>query len=77
MGFQELLDERIHTGYIITSYHYPEEKEFDFKDFYTRLQVKGMWDDLYKKVKTYFDWYCNFPSWADIKPDVEQVFLKV
>lgn len=40
MGFQELLDERIHKGYIITSYHYPEEKEFDFKEFYTRLQVK-------------------------------------
>ncbi|XP_041353312.1 2-aminoethylphosphonate--pyruvate transaminase-like [Gigantopelta aegis] len=40
LGFKELLDEKI-SGYIITSYHYPKDTNFDFKDFYNRLNEKG------------------------------------
>ncbi|XP_064602439.1 LOW QUALITY PROTEIN: 2-aminoethylphosphonate--pyruvate transaminase-like [Liolophura sinensis] len=39
LGFKELLDDR-HDGYIITSYHYPKDPKFSFKDFYTRLNDK-------------------------------------
>ncbi|XP_072023901.1 2-aminoethylphosphonate--pyruvate transaminase-like [Amphiura filiformis] len=40
MGFKELLDDS-HKGYIITSYYYPDQEKFDFKEFYTKLQSKG------------------------------------
>ncbi|XP_014667500.1 PREDICTED: 2-aminoethylphosphonate--pyruvate transaminase-like isoform X2 [Priapulus caudatus] len=36
LGFRELLDDS-HRGYIITSYHFPNDPNFDFKTFYTRL----------------------------------------
>ena len=39
-GFQEFLDIS-HTGYIITSYNFPANENFDFKQFYQRLSDKG------------------------------------
>ncbi|XP_038074738.1 2-aminoethylphosphonate--pyruvate transaminase-like [Patiria miniata] len=38
-GFKTLLDDT-HDGFIITSFHYPQHDNFNFKDFYTRLQEK-------------------------------------
>ncbi|XP_065069699.1 2-aminoethylphosphonate--pyruvate transaminase-like [Rhopilema esculentum] len=40
MGFKEFLDDS-HKGYIITSYFFPEDKSFDFKQFYQKLSDKG------------------------------------
>ena len=40
LGFKELLDESV-QGYIITSYYYPKDPNFSFKEFYNRLNEKG------------------------------------
>lgn len=40
MGFKEFL-EPYHQGYIITSYHFPDNENFSFKEFYNRLNDKG------------------------------------
>ena len=40
LGFKQLLTEDI-AGYIITSYYFPKDPNFDFKDFYDRLNDKG------------------------------------
>jgi 2-aminoethylphosphonate-pyruvate transaminase len=40
MGFRSYLKSE-HRGYIITSFHYPQHPNFDFKNFYTRLSQKG------------------------------------
>ncbi|XP_022094888.1 uncharacterized protein LOC110981542 isoform X2 [Acanthaster planci] len=40
LGFKTLLD-NTHEGFIITSFHYPQHPNFNFKDFYTRLQEKA------------------------------------
>ena len=42
LGFKELLDESV-QGYIITSYFYPNDPNFNFMDFYNRLNEKGEW----------------------------------
>lgn len=39
LGFQTLLDDKIQSP-VITSFLYPN-KDFDFKDFYTKLKAKG------------------------------------
>ena len=41
LGFQEFLDSS-HKGYIITSYKFPTDKNFDFQQFYTKLNERGM-----------------------------------
>ena len=41
LGFQEFLDSS-HKGYIITSYKFPSHKNFDFQQFYTKLNERGM-----------------------------------
>eukprot|EP01135_Chromosphaera_perkinsii_P010007 Nk52_evm42s1992 gene=Nk52_evmTU42s1992 len=41
MGFKELLDDS-HEGYIITSYHFPKDPNFDFEKFYTLLNDKDL-----------------------------------
>ena len=43
MGFQEFLDST-HKGYIITSYRFPSDPNFIFKDFYSELSDLGMCD---------------------------------
>ena len=40
-GFKEFLTDE-HTGYIITSYRFPEDPNFDFKRFYSRLSDMNM-----------------------------------
>lgn len=40
LGFREFVP-RKDQGYIITSYHYPEHPNFDFDDFYARLNQRG------------------------------------
>nr|KAG5712900.1 hypothetical protein BaRGS_007497 [Batillaria attramentaria] len=40
LGFKELLDRSV-QGYIITSYYYPQDPNFNFTDFYNRLNEKG------------------------------------
>ena len=40
MGFVEFLPESI-AGYIITTYLYPKDPNFDFTKFYTILYRKG------------------------------------
>ena len=40
MGFKEFLDSS-HEGYIITSFHFPKDKNFSFEEFYRRLNEKG------------------------------------
>lgn len=40
MGFKEYLS-RDKQGYIINSYHYPEQAAFDFKAFYNKLNDRG------------------------------------
>ena len=40
MGFKEYLT-RDKQGYIINSYHYPEQAAFDFKVFYNKLNDRG------------------------------------
>ena len=40
MGFKEYLDDS-HHGYIITSYYFPSDPNFDFKVFYQSLSDKG------------------------------------
>ena len=40
LGFKEFLDEQ-HDGYIITSYKFPEDENFDFSEFYNRLANAG------------------------------------
>ena len=40
LGFKELLDETV-QGYIITSYYYPSDPNFNFTEFYNRLNDKG------------------------------------
>lgn len=39
LGFQELLDPSV-AGYIITSYRYPQDANFNFPEFYNRLNDK-------------------------------------
>jgi len=41
LGFKQLLTEDI-AGYIITSYYFPKDPNFDFKDFYDRLNDKDL-----------------------------------
>ncbi len=40
MGFRAYLAEE-HMGYIITTYHYPRDENFDFEQFYRRLSDQG------------------------------------
>lgn len=40
MGFKEFLDDS-HDGYIITSFYYPEDSNFDFNVFDAKLGSKG------------------------------------
>ncbi|MHC4562081.1 MAG: 2-aminoethylphosphonate--pyruvate transaminase [Planctomycetota bacterium] len=40
MGFRPYLREE-HMGYIITTYHYPRDENFDFEQFYRRLSEQG------------------------------------
>ena len=40
MGFKPYLAENV-RGYIITSFHYPDHPNFNFKEFYERLSDKG------------------------------------
>lgn len=40
LGFKVLLEPSV-QGYIITSYYYPKDPKFDFKEFYNRLNDKG------------------------------------
>jgi hypothetical protein len=40
LGFKELLDQSV-QGYIITSYYFPKDPNFNFTDFYNRLNAKG------------------------------------
>lgn len=40
MGFAEYLPESI-QGHIITSFHYPDHPDFEFSDFYDRLNALG------------------------------------
>lgn len=40
LGFRELLDDT-HTGHIITSYHFPNDRNFNFEEFYTKLSQRG------------------------------------
>jgi 2-aminoethylphosphonate-pyruvate transaminase len=40
LGFKEYLSEE-KQGYIITSFHYPKDKNFEFKEFYNRLNDMG------------------------------------
>lgn len=39
LGFKELLDKSI-QGYIITSYYFPKDRNFNFTEFYNRLNEK-------------------------------------
>ena len=41
MGFKEFLSEE-HTGYIITSFFFPNSPKFDFVKFYSRLSDMNM-----------------------------------
>lgn len=41
MGFQEFLSSE-HKGYIITSYHFPSDPNFNFEEFYNRLNELDM-----------------------------------
>ncbi|BFZ07174.1 hypothetical protein BsWGS_10212 [Bradybaena similaris] len=41
LGFKELLDEKI-AGYIISSYLYPKDPNFNFTEFYNRLNEKDL-----------------------------------
>lgn len=41
LGFRELLSAD-HKGYIITSFHYPQDPAFHFGDFYERLNAKDL-----------------------------------
>lgn len=41
LGFKELLDEKI-AGYIISSFLYPKDKNFNFTEFYNRLNEKDL-----------------------------------
>ncbi|CAD5123877.1 DgyrCDS12183 [Dimorphilus gyrociliatus] len=41
LGFEEYLDESLQDAYIITSFKYPTQKDFDFKTFYEKLSDKG------------------------------------
>lgn len=36
-GFRQLVDKEHGAGHIITSFHYPENPNFHFEDFYNRL----------------------------------------
>lgn len=40
LGFEEFLGPK-HDGYIITSYKYPKDPNFNFKTFYSKLNEKG------------------------------------
>jgi 2-aminoethylphosphonate-pyruvate transaminase len=40
LGFKEYLEEE-KQGYIINTYHYPEQEHFDFKIFYQELNQRG------------------------------------
>jgi len=40
-GFQEFLAPE-HKGYIITSYCFPQDPNFNFNDFYMKLNERGM-----------------------------------
>ena len=41
LGFEELLSEK-DAGYIITSFRFPDDPNFDFKKFYDGLYSKGL-----------------------------------
>ena len=43
LGFEEFLDPS-HKGYIITSYKFPSDKNFNFQQFYTKLNERGKLD---------------------------------
>lgn len=49
MGFKEFLPEAI-AGYIITTYLYPGDPNFDFKKFYTSLYSKGKFRLQYMQI---------------------------
>ena len=53
LGFQELLDPKV-AGYIITSYKYPKDPNFNFPEFYNRLNEKGEQLVIKKKRNVYF-----------------------
>lgn len=40
-GFQQFLDEKTHHGYIITSFNYPNDSNFEFNKFYALLSDRG------------------------------------
>lgn len=40
LGFEEYLDETLQDAYIITSFKYPTQQNFDFKIFYEKLSEK-------------------------------------
>jgi 2-aminoethylphosphonate-pyruvate transaminase len=40
MGFREYLERKL-QGYIITSFHFPEDPRFTFEEFYQKLNDKG------------------------------------
>ena len=40
LGFSEFLDDT-HEGYIITSYHFPKHPNYNFTEFYNRLNNKN------------------------------------
>jgi len=40
LGFKEFLSND-HKGYIITSFHYPDDDNFQFDEFYNRLRDMG------------------------------------
>lgn len=55
LGFEEFLGPE-HDGYIITSYKYPKDKNFNFKTFYSKLNEKGM---LIVSISTCIDMNLN------------------
>ncbi len=44
-GFEELLKKEV-AGYIITSFKFPKDPNFDFKKFYDGLYAKGIYNLL-------------------------------
>lgn len=56
LGFEEFLGPE-HDGYIITSYKYPKDPNFDFKTFYSKLNEKGI---LIVSISTCLDINLNY-----------------
>lgn len=81
LGFEEFLGPE-HDGYIITSYKYPKDKNFNFKTFYSKLNEKGMlivsistcinmnlnnyWNDFYSVEFSLSFMGLWYESWNDI-----------